>query len=170
MPIRIKLPSYDDVKVLEKSTVEVPVVHFQAAVTFLELVNADFDTLHDGGLNITHRDESFKGCCDDTIGVEHNKACDGLGIEQAREKIHDQNARRDAEYSTLCIHLFSCTNALGICIDDRQATRLGRHADGRMLGQCFSNPTIFSIISADYYNQVVASRVVGVEEIVDKAH
>ena len=77
MPVRIKLSSYNDVKVFEKSTVKVPIVHFQAAVTFLELVDADFNALHNCGLNISHRvrhrdfefDDlglllSFQGLCD----------------------------------------------------------------------------------------------------------
>jgi hypothetical protein len=39
-----------------------------------------------------------------------------------------------------------------------------------MFSQCLSNPAIFSLIGSDYDNQIITGRIVGVEEIVDKAH
>ncbi|KAI6775463.1 hypothetical protein HG530_002221 [Fusarium avenaceum] len=191
MPIRIQLSSNDNVEVLEQSTVKVPVVHFQAAVTFLKLVNADFNTLHDGSLNLTHRVRhrnlefdnlglllTLQGLCDSNVEsrperrfpqkeIPHHS---GQCIQQSCEKIYYKDARSDTENAASSIHLLPCADTLGVCVYDSQATRLGGHADGSMFSQCLSNPAVFSLISSDDNNQIITGRIVGVEEIVDKAH
>ncbi len=54
VPVWIQLAAHNHVKVLEEGAVKVPVIHFQTRVSLFELVDADFDAFHDGGLDLPH--------------------------------------------------------------------------------------------------------------------
>ncbi|GJC97293.1 hypothetical protein ColKHC_06119 [Colletotrichum higginsianum] len=106
----------------------------------------------------------------DAIGVQNNETRDFLGIEEIGQKVDNQNARRDAEYATAGVHLFSRANTGEVSVDDREAPGAGGHADRGVLSQRLSNPVVFAIIGPDKNNEVVACSVVGMKQIRHEPH